>query len=381
MSKKKFFRFSMVCFLSVAFLSVTVIPLQAGSLEDIVRRQNTIAAKQKEAQGKLNNLTYTADKINAQLKELQVQINTANKALSEKQAEYSRAEAQIKTVRKEIEKKQKELDARREVLGLRIKGIYEDGEMSYLGLLFQSTDLGDFISRIEYLSTLIANDQKLLDDINTQQEEMVKKKEELETIRDRSAKLLAEAKAAETELEAKKQQQKTTLEQNKKSQQAIIDENEKLEAESNALREKIRQLQAGRKGGTVGTVSNWPLPGYYEVSSSYGWRTHPITGRRTMHSGIDIPAPTGTAIHSVGAGDVIFAGWYGGYGNAIVIDHGGGTSTLYGHLSRLAVSEGRKVSQGQIIGYVGSTGFSTGPHLHFEVRINGNTSDPMRYFR
>jgi murein DD-endopeptidase MepM/ murein hydrolase activator NlpD len=381
LSKKKFFCFGIICFLSAAFLGVTVIPLQAGSLEDIVRRQNAIAAKQKESQGKLDNLTYTADKINAQLKELQVQINTANKVLNEKQAECSRAEAQIKTVQKEIDKKQKELDARREVLGLRIKGIYEDGEMSYLGLLFQSTDLGDFISRIEYLSTLIANDQKLLDDINTQQEEMVKKKEELETIRDRSAQLLAEAKAAETELEAKKQQQKTTLEQNKRSQQAIIDENEKLEAESNALREKIRQLQAGRKGGTVGTVSNWPLPGYYEVSSSYGWRTHPITGRRTMHSGIDIPAPTGAAVRAVGAGDIIFAGWYGGYGNAIVIDHGGGTSTLYGHQSRLAVGEGQKVSQGQIIGYVGSTGFSTGPHLHFEVRINGNTSDPMRYFR
>ncbi|MDD2233671.1 MAG: peptidoglycan DD-metalloendopeptidase family protein [Desulfitobacteriaceae bacterium] len=381
MFKKKFFRFGIVCFLSVAFLGVTVIPLRAGSLEDIVRRQNAITAKQKEGQGKLNNLTYTADKINAQLKELQVQINIANKVLNEKQAEYSRAEAQIKTVQMEIDKKQKELDARREVLGLRIKGIYEDGEMSYLGLLFQSTDLGDFISRMEYLGTLIANDQKLLDDIKKQQEEMVEKREELERIRDRSAQLLAEAKAAEAELEAKKRQHNIILEQNKKSQQAIIDENEKLEAESNALREKIRQLQAGRKGGTVGTVSNWPLPGYYEISSPYGWRTHPITGRRTMHSGIDVAAPTGAALRAVGAGDVILAGWYGGYGNAIVIDHGGGTSTLYGHLSRLAVSDGQKVSKGQVIGYVGSTGFSTGPHLHFEVRINGNTSDPMRYFR
>jgi Membrane proteins related to metalloendopeptidases len=361
-------------------VGATVIPLQADSLEDIVRRQNTIAAKQQEAQGKLKNLTYTADKINAQLKELQVQIDAANKVLSDKQAEYSRTQAQIKTVQKEIEQNQKELDARREVLGLRIKGIYEDGEISYLGLLFQSTDLGDFISRIEYLSTLIANDQNLLDDIKTQQEKMVKKKEELETIRDQSAKLLAEAKAAEADLEGKKQQQKTTLEQNKKSQQEIIDENEKLEAESNALREKIRQIQASRKGGTVGTVSNWPVPGYYEISSSFGWRTHPITGRRSLHTGIDVPAPSGRALHAVGAGDVIFAGWYGAYGNAVVIDHGRGISTLYGHQSQIAVREGQQVTQGQIIGYVGSTGFSTGSHLHFEVRINGNPTDPLQYF-
>jgi murein DD-endopeptidase MepM/ murein hydrolase activator NlpD len=364
----------------MVFLGVTVIPLQADSLEDIVRRQNAIAAKQQEAQGKLNNLTYTADRINAQLKDLQVQINAANKVLSDKQAEYSQKQAQIKTVQKEIEQNQKELDGRREVLGLRIKGIYEDGEISYLGLLFQSTDLGDFISRMEYLSTLIANDQKLLDDIKIQQEKMVKKKEELETIRDRSAKLLAEAKAAEAELENKKQQQRTSLEQNKKSQQAIFEENEKLEAESNALREKIRQLQAGRKGGTVGTVSNWPVPGYYEISSPFGWRTHPITGRKSLHTGIDIPAPTGKALYAVGAGDIIFAGWYGVYGNAVVIDHGKGISTLYAHLSQLAVREGQQVNQGQIIGYVGSTGFSTGPHLHFEVRINGNPTDPLQYF-
>jgi murein DD-endopeptidase MepM/ murein hydrolase activator NlpD len=359
---------------------VTVIPLQADSLNDAVRKQQEITTKQQENQGKLNSLTYTADKINAQLKDLQDQINAINKELSEKQAEYSHTLAQIMTTQKEIEQNQKELDERREVLGLRIKGIYEDGQISYLSMLFQSSDLGDFISRIEYLSTLITNDQKLLDEIKTEQEKMVKKKEELETIRDRSAKLLAEAKAAETELQSKKQQQKTTLEQNKKSQQELIEENEKFEAESNALSEKIRQIQAGRKGGTVGTVSNWPLSGYYEISSSYGWRTHPITGRKSLHTGIDIPAPSGTAIRAVGAGDVILAGWYGAYGNAIIIDHGGGISTLYGHQSQLAVSEGQQVAQGQIIGYVGSTGYSTGSHLHFEVRINGNPTDPLQYF-
>ncbi|HWQ70715.1 MAG TPA: peptidoglycan DD-metalloendopeptidase family protein [Desulfitobacteriaceae bacterium] len=380
MSKRKFFLRGIGCFLSIAFLGATAIPLQADSLDDAVRRQNEIAGKQQETQGKLNNLTYTADKINAQLKDLQDQIKASNQVLSAKQAEYSQTKAEINTVEKELEQNQKDLDTRREVLGLRIKGIYEDGQISYLSLLFESSDLGDFISRIEYLSTLIANDKKLLADIKTEQEKMVKKKEELETILARSAKLLEEAKAAEAELQGKQQQQKTILAQNEKDQLELVEQNEKLEAESNALREKIRQIQAGRKGGTVGTVSNWPLPGHYEISSPFGWRTHPITGRKSLHTGIDLPASAGTAINSVGAGDVILAGLYGAYGNAVIIDHGGGLSTLYGHQSQIAVSEGQSVAQGQIIGYVGSTGLSTGPHLHFEVRINGNPTDPLQYY-
>ncbi len=381
MSNRKLMRSGLVCILSLVFLSMTIIPLRAGELEDAVQRQGEIAAQQQEVLGKLNSLTYTADRINSELDKLRNQITAAQKTLSDKQAAYSQVQSQIKTVQGEIEQNQQELDERRQVLGLRIKGIYEDGQISYLGLLFESSNLGDFITRIEYLSKLVANDQKLLEDIKVQQERMLQQKEELEKIRSRSAQLLAEAVAAEAELKTKKQEQQTTLAQNKKAQQAVFDENERLETESNALREKIRKIQVSRKGGTVGTVSNWPVPGRYEISSPYGWRTHPISGKRSLHTGIDVPAPTGTAIHAVGAGEVIYAGWYGGYGNAVVIDHGKGVSTLYAHQSRLAVSEGQQVTQDQVIGYVGSTGFSTGPHLHFEVRINGNPTDPLQYFR
>ncbi|HWQ88720.1 MAG TPA: peptidoglycan DD-metalloendopeptidase family protein [Desulfitobacteriaceae bacterium] len=381
MSNRKFRLSGLVCILSLVFLSMTVSPSWAGELEDAVQKQNEISAKQQEVQGVLDSLTYTADKINAELKELQNQINDAQKTLGEKQTAFSQVQSQIKTVQGEIEQNQQQLEERRQVLGLRVKGIYEDGQISYLGLLFESSNLGDFITRIEYLSKLVANDQKLLQDIKVQQEKMQQQKEDLEVIRNQSAQLLAEATAAEADLKTKKQQQQTTLADNKKSQQAELDENARLQAESNTLRETIRKMQVSRKGGTVGSVSNWPVPGRYEISSPFGWRTHPITGVRSLHTGIDIPAPTGTALHAVGAGEVIYAGWYGGYGNAVVIDHGKGVSTLYAHQSRLAVSDGQQIAQDQVIGYVGSTGFSTGPHLHFEVRINGNPTDPLQYFR
>ncbi len=380
LSNRNFFRSGMVYLLSIVILGVTVIPSQADVLEDVVERQQEIVEQQIKSQGQLNSLTFTADKIKTQLNQLAGQITVAKKSLSDKQIAYSQAITQVQTVQQELSQNQKELDDRRQVLGLRIKGIYEDGQISYLGLLFQSSDLGDFITRMEYLSTLIANDQNLLADIQLQKGKMTQKKQELEATRDRMAQLRAQAAVAEADLDNKKQQQQVALEQNEKSQQAIFDENERLEAESNALSEKILKIQAARNGGVIGSISNWPLSGYYEISSPFGWRTHPISRKKSLHTGVDLPAPTGTVIHAAGAGVVIFAGWYGGYGNAVVIDHGGGISTLYAHQSQLAASEGQQVTAGQTIGYVGSTGLSTGPHLHFEVRVNGNPTDPLQYF-
>ncbi|MFZ3101183.1 MAG: peptidoglycan DD-metalloendopeptidase family protein [Desulfitobacteriaceae bacterium] len=370
----------MACFLSLVLLSITVIPLRADEIGDAEQRQQEIVNQQIKSQGQLNSLTFTADTLKKQLNQLSDQIVIAKKSLSDKQVAYSQTMAQIQAVQRELEQNQKELDARLRALALRVKGIYEDGQVSYLGLLFQSSDLGDFITRMEYLSQLVANDQNILKDIKQQKEKMTQKKQELEGIRDRMAQLRVQAAVAEADLDNKKQRQQAALEQNKKSQQAIFDENDKLEAESNALMEKIRKIQAARTGGVIGTISNWPVAGYFEISSPFGWRTHPITGKKSLHTGIDLPAPTGTAIHVAGAGVVIFSGWYGGYGNAIVVDHGGGVSTLYGHQSQLSVSEGQQVTKGQTIGYVGSTGFSTGPHLHFEVRVNGNPTDPLLYY-
>ena len=124
----------------------------------------------------------------------------------------------------------------------------------------------------------------------------------------------------------------------------------------------------------------WPLPGYTSASSAYGWRVHPIYGTRKFHKGEDIPAPTGAAIVAAASGTVTTAGWVSGYGNYTVINHGGGVMTAYGHQSAIYVSVGQTVSAGQTIGAVGSTGNSTGPHLHFEVYVNGATQSPMSYF-
>ena len=159
---------------------------------------------------------------------------------------------------------------------------------------------------------------------------------------------------------------------------------EDLEAESKALNSEIQRLQAEQaaKNGTSTKAPGayvWPCPSSRTITSNYGYRVHPVTGAKKLHSGMDIGASYGAAVVAAASGTVIMSKYYGGYGNCIIIDHGGGVSTLYGHMSSLVAKTGQTVSAGETIGKVGSTGVSTGNHLHFEVRINGSTVNPANY--
>lgn len=366
--------------LTGVLLGSSVVPLQAGELDDAVKQQQDLQQKQNQVQGQLNQLTYSEDKLKAQIQVLTTQIASAKTALSQKQVAYDKAQADVSTSQKELDKRLQELEDRREVLKKRVRGIYEEGQLSYLEILFQSADLGDFITRLEYFSKLVGNDQQILADIQAQKQVVEQKTKELQARRDQAAQLQVQAAKAKADLDGKSQQYQTALDQNKKAQDALSEQNEKLEADSNAMAEKIRKLTAASSGKVLGTINTYPLPGYYEISDPYGWRIHPITHKKSMHTGTDIPAPGGTSIHAAGSGVVIMAGWYGAYGNAVIIDHGGGYTSLYGHQSRIGVSVGDKVSAGDVIGYVGSTGWSTGNHLHFEVRVNGNPTDPLQFF-
>jgi len=375
---------------SLLLLGTFALPSRADELGDAVQKKQDIAKQKNQAQGQLNKLTFTADKMKAQLAQLETQIAEAQTLLSQKRAAYDQAQTQVSAAQKELEQKQKELESRQNSLGKRARGIYESGQISYLELLFKSSDLSEFITRIEYFTKLVDNDRQLLSGIKEQKEQITQKKRELQSRRDQAAQLQAQAASVSAELDQTKSKQRSALEQNQKSQQEAYDDVDRLESESNALGDKIRKMQAEqavaqaaqttRKGAGSGSVSTWPVPGFYEISDPYGWRTHPITQKRSMHTGTDIVAPTGTQIHAAGAGVVIVAGWNSAYGNMTIIDNGKGVSTLYGHQSALGVTVGQSVQANQVIGYVGSTGLSTGSHLHFEVRIDGNPTDPLQYF-
>lgn len=368
--------------LSLALLITSEVPSQADNLSDAVQQQQSISHQKNQAQGQLNKLTYTADKLKDQLAQLEAQISTAQSLLTQKQLAYAQAQSQVQAAQKELDQKQQELDDRRTALGQRARGIYESGQISYLELLFQSTDLSDFLTRMEYFNRLVTNDRKLVTSIQDEKEKIKQKTLELQSRRDQAAQLQIQAAKARADLDEKKAKQQTALDQNQKALQASYEEVERLQSEANAWNDKIRKLQAAQAGRNVGngTISTWPLPGFYEISDPYGWRTHPITHKQSLHTGTDIMAPMGTEVHAAGSGVVIMAGWNEAYGNMVIIDHGNAVSSLYGHQSSLNVTEGQSVKANQVIGYVGSTGWSTGPHLHFEVRVGGNPTDPLRFF-
>lgn len=366
--------------LTGVLLGSAVLPLQAGELNDAIQEQKDLEQKQSQISGKLNQLTSTEDKLKSQIKDLSSQIASAKKELSQKQVAYNQAQKDVAASEKELEKRQQELENRREALQKRVRAIYEEGQLSYLEVLFQSTNLSDFITRLEYFTNLVQNDQRILADIQTEKEAIEQKTKELQDRRDQASQLQTQAAKAKADLDGKNQEYQTALNQNKKAQDDLSEQNQRLAADSAAIAAKIRQLTSNSSGKVLGTINTYPLPGYYEVSSPFGWRIHPVTGQKSLHTGIDLPAPAGTAILAAGSGKVIMAGWYGAYGNAVIIDHGGGYTTLYGHQSRLGVSVGDEVKAGQVIGYVGTTGWSTGNHLHFEVRVNGNPTDPRQFF-
>ena len=372
-----------IVILSLCILGTSALPSRANVLGDAVGQQKDILNQKDQARGQLNQLTYSADKLKTKMAQLETQIATAQTLLDQKQAAYTQAKTQVISAQKELDQKQKELEDRRVALGKRVKGIYESGQISYVELLFQSSDLSDFVNRMEYFTKLVDNDRELLIDIKSQKEQITQKTRELQSRSDQAAQLKVQAASVSANLDNTKSQQRNALVQNQKDQQAAFDDIDRLESEANALGDKIRKMQAAqaaRKGGVSGSVSTWPVPGFYEITSPFGWRIHPITGKYKLHTGADIVAPTGAPIHAAGAGVVLIAGWNTAYGNMTIIDNGNGISTLYGHQSALLVTEGQSVQADQVIGKVGSTGWSTGSHLHFEVRVGGNPTDPMQYF-
>lgn len=225
----------------------------------------------------------------------------------------------------------------------------------------------------------------MLKDLRAQQEVVTEKSVKLESIRNQAAQAQEDAVRAKAELSTKQQEQESLLIQIKQQEKAEWEELERLAQEEENWKRQILKLQAQLKTSSPskgnGIISTWPLPGYNEISSPFGWRTNPISGKKAIHQGIDIPAPTGTPIVATASGTVIFSGWDNIYGYWVIVDIGEGVVTSYGHNSKNTVIVGQTVQAGDVLAYVGSTGWSTGPHLDFGVRINGNPVDPIAYFR
>lgn len=315
------------------------------------------------------------------LKTIQAELDEATRKLKSIQNEQAQINAQIKHLEEEIRKAEIELRARQAILNKRVRAIYMHGQLSYVEVILGAKSFSDFANRLELLKRIIRSDFSLIQEIQRKKAAIEAKKAEIEQEKLRLDQLEAEAQKVHDEVNAKKAEQQKVLDHAKTQQEAAKQMEADLIARSNEIREIIRSRTQSAAGSDQivhgsGTFI-WPCSG--PITSPFGYRTHPIFGTTIYHSGIDIAVDYNTPIHAADGGTIILAGWCGGYGNAVIIDHGNGLQTLYGHNTSVAVSEGQVVSQGQVVAYSGSTGYSTGPHCHFEVRQNGEAVDPMGY--
>jgi len=365
----------------LAILSIFMLGIIFPAYAD--QKQQQLQEVNRQIQQQKANLNSTKKKET----DIMSQLNNIEKSMSQTQNEIDATndriaylEHNIQTTQKNIDKQQKDLDEQTETLGDRLVEIYETGDTSYLEVLLSAEDLKDFITRYDMLGSIVEQDVDLIKTINKQKKELALKKSELEVKQRELVSVRESQESQKATLAAQKGEKQEVLGSVQKEKSQYAKALAALEQSSREIEAMIRREQGGGGGPALGSGTyTWPAPGYSTITSSYGMRYHPILKVRKLHSGMDIGAPSGANIVAADAGKVIYSGWMTGYGNTVVIDHGAGKSTLYGHQSRILVSNGQTVSKGQIIGKVGSTGWSTGAHLHFEVRVNGSPVNPAGY--
>ena len=333
-----------------------------------------VEADQAEAQQRRQLLQAQLDAINNEIENIDKQIAYYDQEIAQKEAEQAEAEANEQ--------------AQYELFCQRVRAMEEEGTVSYWSILFNSESFSELLDRLADIDAVMAYDNQVMDELIAIREEIIALRTQLETSR-------AEEQAARDQQAAKQAEQQAKVAEAQKLLDQInadvAEVNRQLDAESEAAAEiqaeiaqKQKQLEEQRRQNNITIDSEtsylWPLPGYYRLSSLFGYRIHPITGKAHSHTGIDIPAPGNTPILACKSGQVVTSAYHYSYGNYVVIDHGNGNSTLYAHMSSRAVSEGDMVTQGQTIGYVGTTGSSTGNHLHLEVRDNYTRVDPESKF-
>ena len=378
MKKKIISTIVMIVFLLYFYSSIIV---NATSLND---QKQDVENKKQEAQQKLE---YVQDELSATITKIQELDDNINEA----QAEIDSMEEQLTDLQNKVQEKTEEFNKLEEaynkneqLLQDRLVAMYEAGDTTYLDVLMSSTSITDFISNYYLIDQIVQSDTDLLNSIDGEKQEVEKVKNELE-----------EQKANLKVLKAKKEQIYVSMQNKKTIQQSYMSQ---LSDDEKELQTKIEEFKAeeqriqnlinlasnqGYQGEYTGGIMAWPVAksGTY-ITSPYGTREHPIQGVIKMHTGIDIGnAGYGAPVIAAADGVVSMAGYYGGYGNCVMINHGSGVSTLYGHGQKILTSVGTTVKKGDLIMEVGSTGNSTGPHLHFEVRINGSAVNPMTYLQ
>jgi murein DD-endopeptidase MepM/ murein hydrolase activator NlpD len=404
-------------------VSIIFLPVKsyAGPKEDIdrelakLKQQETETAKQRAAADKLaSNLKTQKNQETVNLKDLMQSIDQQAHKLNDLNVKVSAATTTVKQTSSDLENAENRVSERDKLLKSRLRFMYMNGTVSYWEVLLSATSFSDFLDRYQSLKTIVEQDKSILEANKQDRDLIVVKKKEVQQQLDQVKSLFNDTQIAKASLEKQEKQKEVviaSLSAKEKDAEELSDEHEQnlvLMAKQKALlftkkneilqqEELARQRAAAaaaaasaKKKGGAAQVANvgggklqWPVPFSSTITSTFGYRVDPIKGVSKLHKGIDIGAPNGSTINAAESGTVLIASWVTGYGNTVVIDHGNGMWTWYGHIRNggTNVSEGDFVKRGQKIAEVGSTGDSTGNHLHFEVRIHEEAVNPMPYLK
>lgn len=373
--------------LVTAIVLVLVICLQGvisfadNILEDLQSQQQELQEQKNQTSGQLEG-------VQVQLSETMQQVQNLSETINQTESEIDGLNTRLQTLQTSITEEEQKLqiaqmdyDKQKKLFEDRMVAIYEAGETSYLDVLLSSKDITDFISNYYLISEIASYDTELLNQIDVQKKNIEETKETL----DSQKKEYAESKK-NAEKKAILLKNTQTVKNNYMAK--LTDAEKQLQAKIDEIDQATREVEAqimliaGANSNTqyVGGVLAWPVPGYSTITSPFGMRVHPITGVYKLHTGMDIRAPIGANFVAANDGIVVKAEYNRAYGNMVMIDHGGGIMTLYAHGSEILVQLGQTVKRGDPILKVGSTGYSTGAHAHFEVRVNGTYVNPVDYF-
>lgn len=358
--------------------------------KDTMEEIDSIQSDIHTVENKIEELKNTKSSLQTYIRQLDSQVNSLASQITGLEDRIGKKEKEIEAKAEELKEAEEEAAEQYEMMKKRIRYMYERGEQSFLVLLLESENLTEMINRTEYAVQMLSYDRKMMNKMKESQEAVAAQKAELEAEKEEQEELLAELEAqqdavnraisAKTQEIASYQSQiseafgrQSDYEKQLAEQEKLLEQIERQIAEAAAARAAAEDGD----GGASGFV--WPCPASHRITSGFGEREAPIAGASTYHRGIDVGAASGSAIVAAVAGRVTTAAYSSSAGNYVVISHGQGVSTVYMHASALYVSEGERVSQGQKIAAVGSTGYSTGPHLHFGVIVNGSYVNPLKY--
>ena len=368
---------TLVCLVVTISLAVSTFTVFASDASKINNQLQNNTKQQTTLTNQIKKIETKQKNVNSELLKLDKAIETAENEIEKLYKDIASSENKIALITADLANAEDNIGDKKGLLGSRINVMYKNGNIGYLEVLLSSKSFPELLSNLDMVKKVVDHDVELLKFLQQQRDNIEDKKIQLENQKKQLVNLKSSMESKQKNLQVTRGQQerlKASLQQDHKELEKQLDQ---LEKEANELESQLRKLQSS--GAYVGGVMQWPVPGNTRISSPYGNRIHPILKTQKFHSGIDVPAKSGVTVVAAGQGKVVHSATLGSYGKVIILDHGGGIMTLYAHNSKLVVSVGDSVKKGDKIAEIGSTGLSTGPHLHFEVRKDGKYVDPIPY--